>query len=80
MASSTHATKLKLECATPADGSIGNQDPPCEDVFLEGGLHAWFTVAGTAACLFVSFAWVNCVGIFRPRYGVFQHLELHIAP
>jgi hypothetical protein len=37
-------------------------------VFPEGGEKAWLTVAGAAACLFTSFGWVNCVGIFEEYY------------
>ena len=36
--------------------------------FPDGGRKAWLTVAGGAACLFVSFGWVNCVGIFQYYY------------
>lgn len=44
------------------------QDPPSKSEFPEGGFHAWLTVAGASACLFVSFGWVNCVGIFQEYY------------
>lgn len=40
--------------------------------FPEGGTKAWLTVAGAAACLFVSFGWVNCVGIFQDYYETHQ--------
>ena len=40
--------------------------------FPEGGAKAWFTVAGASACLFVSFGWVNCVGIFQDYYQANQ--------
>lgn len=33
--------------------------------FPEGGTKAWLTVAGGSACLFVSFGWVNCIGVFQ---------------
>lgn len=36
--------------------------------FPDGGAKAWLTVAGASACLFVSFGWVNCVGIFQEYY------------
>ena len=36
--------------------------------FPDGGTKAWLTVAGASACLFVSFGWVNCVGIFQDYY------------
>lgn len=34
----------------------------------EGGLRAWLTVAGSAAALFVTFGWVNCIGLFQAQY------------
>ncbi|MCJ1382992.1 hypothetical protein MMC17_006105 [Xylographa soralifera] len=37
-------------------------------LFPEGGRRAWLTVAGASACLFVSFGWVNCAGIFQEYY------------
>lgn len=36
--------------------------------FPEGGSEAWLTVAGSSACLFVSFGWVNCIGVFQNYY------------
>ena len=43
--------------------------------FPEGGAKAWLTVAGASACLFVSFGWVNCVGIFQDYYQTHQLKE-----
>jgi hypothetical protein len=40
--------------------------------FPDGGAKAWFTVAGASACLFVSFGWINCVGIFQDYYQTHQ--------
>jgi hypothetical protein len=40
--------------------------------FPEGGKQAWLTVAGSFAALFVSFGWVNCVGIFQDYYATNQ--------
>ncbi len=36
--------------------------------FPDGGAKAWLTVAGASACLFVSFGWVNCIGVFQEYY------------
>lgn len=36
--------------------------------FPDGGVQAWLTVIGSAACLFCSFGWVNAVGIFQDYY------------
>lgn len=30
--------------------------------FPDGGTEAWMTVAAAAACFFVSWGWINCVG------------------
>lgn len=35
--------------------------------FPDGGTKAWLSVAGAACCLFVSFGWINCVGVFQVR-------------
>ena len=43
--------------------------------FPDGGAEAWLTVAGASACLFVSFGWVNCVGIFQNYYETNQLKE-----
>ncbi|EXK24170.1 hypothetical protein FOMG_19091 [Fusarium oxysporum f. sp. melonis 26406] len=40
--------------------------------FPDGGVQAWLTVAGSSACLFVSFGWVNCIGVFQDYYLVYQ--------
>ena len=40
--------------------------------FPDGGAKAWLTVAGSSACLFVSFGWVNCVGVFQEYYQTHQ--------
>jgi hypothetical protein len=40
--------------------------------FPDGGAKAWLTVAGASACLFVSFGWINCVGIFQDYYQTHQ--------
>ena len=40
--------------------------------FPEGGAKAWLTVAGSSACLFVSFGWINCVGVFQEYYQTHQ--------
>ena len=36
--------------------------------FPDGGAEAWLCVAGASACLFMSFGWINCVGIFQNYY------------
>lgn len=36
--------------------------------FPDGGLQAWLCVAGSAACFFCSFGWINAVGVFQNYY------------
>jgi hypothetical protein len=43
--------------------------------FPDGGAKAWLTVAGSSACLFVSFGWINCIGIFQDYYQTHQLRE-----
>lgn len=38
----------------------------------EGGTKAWLTVAGSVVGMFVSFGWVNCIGIFQAEYETNQ--------
>ncbi|KAF7160151.1 hypothetical protein CNMCM5623_005666 [Aspergillus felis] len=38
----------------------------------DGGLQAWLTVAGASIALFVSFGWVNCIGLFQAEYETKQ--------
>lgn len=58
------------------DGDIGEKPvaSPGMDLkaFPEGGAAAWLTVAGASACLFVSFGWINCVGVFQEYYQTNQ--------
>lgn len=36
--------------------------------FPDGGLEAWLVVLGGWCCLFCSFGWINCIGIFQEFY------------
>ena len=38
------------------------------DEYPDGGPTAWLAVSGATACLFVSFGWVNVIGIFQEYY------------
>ena len=40
--------------------------------FPDGGTKAWLSVAGASACLFVSFGWINCIGVFQEYYSTHQ--------
>ena len=40
--------------------------------FPDGGFEAWTVVLGGWCCLFCSFGWINCVGIFQDYYQTHQ--------
>ncbi len=40
--------------------------------FPDGGLEAWTVALGGWCCLFCSFGWINCVGIFQDYYQTHQ--------
>ncbi|KAL7269479.1 hypothetical protein RUND412_007861 [Rhizina undulata] len=40
--------------------------------FPDGGFQAWSCVVGGFACLFCSFGWINCIGIFQGYYETHQ--------
>lgn len=62
----------KVESPLDGSDSESHTSPPFPsshpNSFPEGGADAWLAVAGASACLFVSFGWVNCVGVFQEYY------------
>ena len=62
------------EASDPGSEDVEKSEKPAPnawmnpEAFPDGGATAWLTVAGASACLFVSFGWVNCVGIFQDYY------------
>jgi MFS family permease len=40
--------------------------------FPDGGTKAWLTVVGSFCCLFVSFGWINSIGVFQQYYQTHQ--------
>lgn len=44
--------------------------------FPDGGLEAWLVVLGGWCCLFTSFGWVNCIGLFQAYYETNQLANL----
>lgn len=69
----------ELSDAEPEDAEKAGKPPPNPltdpKSFPEGGAKAWLTVAGASACLFVSFGWINCVGVFQQYYQTHQLKE-----
>ncbi|KAL9110111.1 MAG: hypothetical protein Q9227_005305 [Pyrenula ochraceoflavens] len=50
---------------TPARPPLGLMDPSS---FPDGGIKAWSCVLGGFCALFVSFGWINCIGVFQNYY------------
>ncbi|PBP18749.1 MFS general substrate transporter, partial [Diplocarpon rosae] len=48
--------------STPAPGGVNPAD------FPDGGLEACMVVLGGWLCLFCSFGWINCIGVFQEYY------------
>lgn len=42
---------------------------------VDGGTRAWLCVAGASTALFVTFGWVNCIGLFQAVYEMDQLKE-----
>jgi len=68
---------IDMEAASTSAPDAAKAEAPLENPwanaeFPEGGTKAWLTVAGGSACLFVSFGWVNCIGVFQDYYATNQ--------
>ncbi|KAK5136692.1 hypothetical protein LTR08_002345 [Meristemomyces frigidus] len=68
---------------TPAEAhekpSDAKQDPASDLIspfhpsqYPDGGRQAWLCVAGGFCCLFCSFGWINCIGVFQAYYQTHQ--------
>ncbi|OBT60997.1 hypothetical protein VE03_09739 [Pseudogymnoascus sp. 23342-1-I1] len=40
--------------------------------YPDGGFKAWLVTAGAFVCVFCSFGWINCIGIFQDYYQLHQ--------
>ena len=63
--------------SSPLEDAEKAEKPPMNPwmdpkAFPDGGATAWLTVAGASACLFVSFGWINCIGVFQDYYQTHQ--------
>ncbi|KAH0258947.1 monocarboxylate permease-like protein, partial [Aureobasidium melanogenum] len=63
----------------PALGDDGQRDavatpPPAFDPRdnPDGGRDAWLVVLGAFCCMFCSFGWINCIGVFQEYYETHQ--------
>ncbi|TKA78607.1 hypothetical protein B0A49_02698 [Cryomyces minteri] len=59
----------------PPPGVPAGFDP---SQFPDGGLEAWMVIAGGFCCLFCSFGWINCIGVFQDYYQ--SHQLAHLSP
>lgn len=57
------------ESEKPAAAAPSPMDP---SQFPDGGMKAWLTVIGSFCCLFVSFGWINSIGVFQQYYQTHQ--------
>ncbi|MCJ1471509.1 hypothetical protein MMC13_000149 [Lambiella insularis] len=59
--------ELDIESGQPEKDAPppGPMDPRS---FPDGGLQAWLVVFGGFCCMFVSFGWINCIGVFQEYY------------
>ncbi|KAI1609011.1 MFS transporter, MCP family, solute carrier family 16, member 10 [Exophiala viscosa] len=56
----------------PISTAVNPMDP---SQFPDGGAKAWTVVLGAFCCLFVSFGWINCIGVFQDYYETHQLKE-----
>ncbi|TIA03892.1 monocarboxylate permease-like protein-like protein [Aureobasidium pullulans] len=50
--------------------SLPNPFDPSQ--FPDGGTNAWLCALGGSCCLFASFGWLNCIGVFQNYYSTNQ--------
>lgn len=57
-------------------GNLAQSTGPPKNEAPDGGFRAWAAVAGGFCCLFVSFGWINCIGVFQDYYQTHQLQDL----
>ncbi|KAJ5949375.1 MFS transporter asaE [Penicillium verhagenii] len=58
--------------SNPEKSDVPQVGPPGPGPPPDGGLDAWMTVLGGFCGLFVSFGWINCIGVFQAYYESHQ--------
>ncbi|MCJ1265419.1 hypothetical protein MMC22_005296 [Lobaria immixta] len=69
IANEPRESDLEKAQAEKAPAASGLHDPKS---FPDGGFEAWLVVSGGFFCLFCSFGWINCIGIFQAYYQEHQ--------
>ncbi|KAL2863151.1 putative MFS monocarboxylate transporter (Mct) [Aspergillus lucknowensis] len=64
-----------LEKPAPQEEPAPESMPWHPSQYPDGGLQAWLVVAGAFCCLFCSFGWINCIGMFQSFYETHQLQE-----
>ncbi|KAI0405424.1 MFS general substrate transporter [Xylaria palmicola] len=57
---------------SPGPGPNSGSDPTIDLHPLDRSPRGWFSVVGGFACLFVSFGWATCIGVFQAYYSTHQ--------
>jgi MFS family permease len=74
----TDVEQLPLEAVekpsetTPAAPTSEAVNPFHPSQFPDGGKDAWLCLLGSFCCLFCSFGWINCLGVFQNYYQTHQ--------
>jgi hypothetical protein len=64
---------LKAGTVHTTDNAIEKQlQPQPHSDFPEGGRRAWLTVLGSSAIMFVTFGWLQALGVFQEYYQTHQ--------
>ncbi|KAK2806229.1 hypothetical protein FQN50_005954 [Emmonsiellopsis sp. PD_5] len=54
---------------SPRPSEVNPWDP---SRYPDGGFKAWMSVVGAFCCVFCSFGWINCIGVFQEYYQTHQ--------
>jgi MFS family permease len=50
------------------DTESANEAPLSSSPIPDGGHQAWLAVLGSWCCMFASFGWITCIGVFQDHY------------
>jgi hypothetical protein len=69
------AEKPTSESTSPKASPHLRSGSPQASLPPDSGLKAWSAVLGGWCCLFCSYGWINCIGIFQNQYQEHQLSE-----